>query len=86
MFQVVDNHVIKYIPPESYYPVIGKKRIQVKKPLACIVVGAESADPQFVNILKRKLKKCSLFVVNLSNIFTIFSLQKSMRHNLKDRG
>lgn len=47
LLQVIDNHVIKYIPPEHYNPVIGKPRIQVKKKLGCIVVGADSADPQY---------------------------------------
>lgn len=46
--QVVDNEVVKYIPPEKFFPVIGKKSIQVKRRLGCLIVGAESIDPQLV--------------------------------------
>lgn len=48
LLQVIDNHVIKYIPPEEWRPVVGKKEIQVKRKLGCLVVGAESVDPQTV--------------------------------------
>ncbi|XP_043274806.1 39S ribosomal protein L3, mitochondrial [Venturia canescens] len=44
LLQVADNHVIKYIPPEDYNPKIGKKR--PKRRLGCLVIGAESEDPQ----------------------------------------
>ena len=52
LLQVVDNHVVKYIPPEKYEPVIGKKKIQVKNVLGSLIVGAESADPQYVIIFR----------------------------------
>ncbi|XP_014478809.1 PREDICTED: 39S ribosomal protein L3, mitochondrial-like [Dinoponera quadriceps] len=48
LLQVVDNEVVKYIPPEKFYPVIGKKPIQIKKRLGCLVVGAENIDPQLI--------------------------------------
>lgn len=48
LLQVVDNHVIKYTPPELFNPKIGKPRIQIKKHLGCLIVGAVSTDPQFL--------------------------------------
>ncbi|XP_032678492.1 39S ribosomal protein L3, mitochondrial [Odontomachus brunneus] len=48
LLQIVDNEVVKYIPPEKFYPVIGKKPIQIKHRLGCLVVGAESINPQLV--------------------------------------
>lgn len=48
--QIVDNEVVKYIPPEKFYPVKSRKPrpIQVKRRLGCLVVGAENIDPQLV--------------------------------------
>lgn len=47
--QVVDNEVVKYIPPEKFYPVVSPKPpLQVKRRHGCLVVGAESIDPQLV--------------------------------------
>jgi hypothetical protein len=49
--QVLDNHVVRYVPPEDYArSVMGQKRLKHKRPLGCLVVGAEATDPQKVNI------------------------------------
>ena len=49
--QVLDNHVVRYVPPEDYTrSVMGQKRLKHKRPLGCLVVGAEATDPQKVNI------------------------------------
>jgi large subunit ribosomal protein L3 len=49
IFQVVDNHVIRYIPPEEFHPPrTSVKNPKSKKRLGCLLVGAESADPQTV--------------------------------------
>lgn len=61
-FQVVDNQVIKYTPPETFVPKIGKPKIQVKKPLGCIIVGAISCDPQFVSLFLGKINIKILFI------------------------
>lgn len=48
LLQVIDNHVIKYIPPGEFNP--PRKPYSCpnhKKPLGCLLVGAESADPQY---------------------------------------
>ncbi|KAK2577456.1 hypothetical protein KPH14_003560 [Odynerus spinipes] len=45
LLQIVDNQVIKYIPPEQFHPVKCKNR-SPKKRMASLVVGAESTDPQ----------------------------------------
>ncbi|GAB6030610.1 54S ribosomal protein L3 [Chamberlinius hualienensis] len=44
LLQIVDNHVIKYIPPEVYATRVGGRRYGGK--IGCLVVGAESSDPQ----------------------------------------
>lgn len=54
LFQVEDNHVVKYIPPEEFAEtIVGQKRNVPRitgrnKPihLGCLVVGALSTDPQ----------------------------------------
>ena len=54
LFQVEDNHVVKYIPPEEFAEtIVGQKRsiprITGKNKhihLGCLVVGALSTDPQ----------------------------------------
>ncbi|KAJ8867741.1 hypothetical protein PR048_031544 [Dryococelus australis] len=47
LLQVVDNHVIRYIPPEEYEPPRKPtKRIKYENRLGCLLVGAESEDPQ----------------------------------------
>jgi len=48
LLQVIDNHVIKYISPDDFDP--PRKPYSCpnhKKPLGCLLVGAESADPQY---------------------------------------
>lgn len=44
LLQVVDNHVIKYIPPEKYQPSQKPKWKNLSR-FGCLLVGAESADP-----------------------------------------
>ncbi|XP_012234007.1 large ribosomal subunit protein uL3m [Linepithema humile] len=49
LLQIVDNEVVKYIPPEKFNPVISSKpAIQIKNRLGCLVVGAENINPQLV--------------------------------------
>ncbi|XP_055913794.1 39S ribosomal protein L3, mitochondrial [Eupeodes corollae] len=47
LLQVVDNHVIKYVPPEEYQPTRVPKVTNIKK-FGCLLVGAESADPSLL--------------------------------------
>lgn len=48
--QIVDNEVVKYMPPEKFYPVKSSKApIQIKRRRGCLVVGAENIDPQKVH-------------------------------------
>ncbi|XP_066991756.1 large ribosomal subunit protein uL3m [Anabrus simplex] len=47
LLQVVDNHVIRYIPPEDFVPPRQPlRRIQKANKYGCLLVGAECADPQ----------------------------------------
>jgi len=47
LLQVLDNHVIRYIPPEKYATTLaGEKKFRNKKPLGCLVVGAEATNPE----------------------------------------
>jgi large subunit ribosomal protein L3 len=51
--QVVDNHVIKYIPPEEYHPPRKPpRRLKNEGRYGCLLVGAESADPQIVSAFR----------------------------------
>lgn len=46
LLQIVDNHVIKYIPPEEYVPKQlprGHDRVVNKR--GCLIVGSESTNP-----------------------------------------
>lgn len=45
--KVADNHVIKYIPAAEYQEV-RKTAVQPRKKFACLLIGAESADPQYL--------------------------------------
>ncbi|KDR10699.1 39S ribosomal protein L3, mitochondrial [Zootermopsis nevadensis] len=57
LLQVVDNHVIRYIPPEEFNPPrTSVRNPKSKRRLGCLLVGAESADPQ--NFTK---EYCGLF-------------------------
>lgn len=46
-FKVVDNHVVKYTPPEEYEPAM-KPAVKPKTKLGCLLVGAESTDPSYL--------------------------------------
>ncbi|XP_003702622.2 mitochondrial ribosomal protein L3 isoform X1 [Megachile rotundata] len=48
LIQIVDNEVVKYIPPEEFNPVVRTKHKQVKVKNGCLVVGAENIDPQLL--------------------------------------
>ncbi|XP_028175686.1 39S ribosomal protein L3, mitochondrial [Ostrinia furnacalis] len=49
LLQVVDNHVIKYIPPEEFNPMKTNKVIwREKRRLGCLLVGSETIDPSTV--------------------------------------
>ncbi|GBP87001.1 39S ribosomal protein L3, mitochondrial [Eumeta japonica] len=49
LLQVIDNHVIKYIPPEEFKPMlIRKPNWREKRTLGCLLVGAETIDPSTV--------------------------------------
>lgn len=47
MLQVVDNHVIKYIPPGMFKPTM-KKPLMSYSSYGCILVGSESIDPNLL--------------------------------------
>lgn len=47
LLQIVDNHVIKYIPPAEFAPSQQPKVKQIKK-FGCLMVGAESTDPSML--------------------------------------
>ncbi|KAI5632584.1 ribosomal protein l3 domain-containing protein [Phthorimaea operculella] len=49
LVQVVDNHVIKYIPPEEFNPMkTTKLNWREKRTLGCLLVGSETIDPSTV--------------------------------------
>ncbi|KPI94702.1 PREDICTED: 39S ribosomal protein L3, mitochondrial [Papilio xuthus] len=49
LLQVVDNHVIKYVPPEQFNPMkTTKVQWKEKKTLGCLLVGSETVDPSTV--------------------------------------
>lgn len=49
IFQVVDNHVIKYIPPEEFKPMkTTELKWKEKRRLGCLLVGSETVDPTTV--------------------------------------
>ncbi|CAH0748816.1 unnamed protein product [Diatraea saccharalis] len=49
LLQVVDNHVIKYIPPEEFNPMkTTELKWREKRRLGCILVGSETIDPTTV--------------------------------------
>ncbi|XP_012286876.1 39S ribosomal protein L3, mitochondrial [Orussus abietinus] len=47
LLQIVDNHVIKYIPPEEHKPMIRRTLpYDYQEKRACLLIGAECEDPQ----------------------------------------
>nr|CAG4637064.1 EOG090X07HN [Ceriodaphnia reticulata]SVE72981.1 EOG090X07HN [Ceriodaphnia reticulata] len=57
LLHVLDNHVIRYIPPEEYVTTLmGAKHFKNRKPLGCLVVGAEATNPE-----KFTRQYCNLF-------------------------
>lgn len=42
--QIADNHVVKYIPPESFNPTM-RKPLKKYRGWGCLMVGSESIDP-----------------------------------------
>uniref|UniRef100_A0A1B6D6R8 Large ribosomal subunit protein uL3m n=2 Tax=Clastoptera arizonana TaxID=38151 RepID=A0A1B6D6R8_9HEMI len=47
LVQIVDNHVVKYTPPEEYVPTPSPKlKYRENNRYGCLLVGAESVDPQ----------------------------------------
>lgn len=46
LLQVVDNHVVSYTPPEEYTPHLRVPRFLRPNIYGCLLVGAESMDPQ----------------------------------------
>lgn len=47
LLQIVDNHVVKYTPPEDYRPAQRPLHKQLSK-FGCLLVGAESTDPSLL--------------------------------------
>lgn len=45
LVQVVDNHVVKYIPPEEFDPPRKTHLAENHKTFGCLLIGAESGDP-----------------------------------------
>ncbi|XP_045471262.1 39S ribosomal protein L3, mitochondrial [Harmonia axyridis] len=44
LIQILDNHVVKYIPPEEYNP--PRQRVEkIYNKKGCLLIGAEAADP-----------------------------------------
>ncbi|XP_034945669.1 39S ribosomal protein L3, mitochondrial [Chelonus insularis] len=57
LLHICDNHVIKYIPPEEWNPMVRSKHNIPKRKLGCLIIGAESADPQ-----KFTKEYCGMFI------------------------
>ena len=57
----MDNHVVRYIPPEVYgKTMIGQKIFRNREPKGCLVVGAEATNPtrvKFCGFMYLKLMK-----------------------------
>lgn len=69
--QVLDNHVIRYVPPEEYAKsIIGAKVFRNRKPLGCLVVGAEAANPDRVRMWLPLLMSFAKFLlIHLTYLF-----------------
>ncbi|XP_077296183.1 mitochondrial ribosomal protein L3 [Arctopsyche grandis] len=48
LLQIVDNQVIKYIPPEEWKPLHYKIKERKRGRFGCLLVGAETVDPSLV--------------------------------------
>ncbi|XP_071859544.1 mitochondrial ribosomal protein L3 [Bombus fervidus] len=48
LIQIVDNEVVKYMPPEEFNPVKRTKHLQPKVKNGCLVLGAVNIDPQLL--------------------------------------
>lgn len=48
IFQIVDNQVIKYIPPGEWKPLHYKIKEHKRGKYGCLLVGAETIDPSLV--------------------------------------
>ncbi|XP_055614327.1 39S ribosomal protein L3, mitochondrial [Uranotaenia lowii] len=49
LLQIIDNHVVKYIPPEEFKPAQEpRQRRNWRKPYGCLMVGAQSMDPSLL--------------------------------------
>ncbi|KOC64548.1 39S ribosomal protein L3, mitochondrial [Habropoda laboriosa] len=46
LIQIIDNEVVKYIPPEEFNPVVHSKHKHVKVKNGSLVLGAINIDPQ----------------------------------------
>lgn len=72
LLQVIDNHVIKYIPPEQYEPT-QKPKVRHLNKFGCLLVGSESIDPtiltkEYVGLFKNSgvmpKKNISRFIIS----------------------
>ncbi|XP_029043196.1 39S ribosomal protein L3, mitochondrial [Osmia bicornis bicornis] len=48
LIQIIDNEVVKYIPPEEFHPVKPSKHKNIRQKNGCLVVGAENINPQLL--------------------------------------
>ncbi|KAM3964606.1 mitochondrial ribosomal protein L3 [Aphomia sociella] len=48
LLQVVDNHVIKYIPPEQFKPVRNTRKSHELPTHGCLLIGSQTIDPSTV--------------------------------------
>ncbi|XP_017764245.1 PREDICTED: 39S ribosomal protein L3, mitochondrial isoform X2 [Eufriesea mexicana] len=48
LIQIIDNEVVKYIPPEEYKPTMYQKHKIHKVKHGCLILGAENIDPQLI--------------------------------------
>lgn len=48
LIQIIDNEVVKYIPPEEYKPTMHREPYLFKTKRGCLILGAENIDPQLI--------------------------------------
>lgn len=58
LLQVIDNEVIKYIPPDKYYP-MHQPNVRKLSKYGCLLVGAENCDPS-----TQTKEYCNVFLRN----------------------